>query len=165
MSMISRVMLAITGILAVAIVATQVWAGVSVDFGGEPVRALSDGRAVLLLEIRSDAPLREIRIEVPERFPLSPSGVRLDEKMRWQGVPVSPIALRLLPAQGGGHIQGLNAGIVFQARGGGRAADVFQQGGRERRPSFTLVGVRADNLEERAEVFLPFVVNIRVSHE
>ena len=141
------------------------WAGVTVDFGGEPVRALSDGRAVLLLEIRSDAPLREIRIEVPERFPLSPSGARLDEKMRWQGVPVSPLALRLLPGPGGGHVRAINAGIVFQARGGGRAADVFQQGGRERRPSFTLVGVRADNREERVEVFLPFVVNIRISHE
>lgn len=141
------------------------WAGMSVDFAGEPVRALKDGRVVLLLEIRIDAPLREVRIETSERFPLSPSGARFDEKTRWQSIPVLPLALRLVPAPGGAHLQALDVGVIFQGRAAGRAADVFQQGGRERRPSFTLVGVRADSREERMEVFLPFVVNIRVSHE
>lgn len=165
MSLTCKVLRVIAGSFLVFLVASSAWAGVSVDFAGEPVRGMKDGRVVLLLEIRSDAPLREVRIEAPERLPLTPVGARFDEKVRWHEVAISPLVLRLLPAPGGGHVQALNAGIVFQARGGGRAADVFQQGGRERRPSFVLVAVRADGKEERVDVSLPHAARISVSHE
>jgi hypothetical protein len=155
----------IAGLFLVLAAFSPAWAGLSVDFGGGPVRALKDGRVVLLLEIRSDAPLREIRIETSVQFPLSPSGARFDEKTRWQATPASPLVLRLSPGPGGAQVRSLDVGILFHQRGVGNPADVFTKEGRERRPSFVLVAVRTDGKEERVEVFLPFVVNVRVSHE
>ena len=165
MSMTCTAMRVIAGFFLVLLVASTAWAGVSVDFGHGPVKALKDGRVVLALEIRSDVPLLEVRIETSERFPLSPAGAKFDEKMRWQSLPVSLHAIRLLPMPGGPHVLSLDVGVIFQGRGAGRATDVFQEGGRERRPSFAVVAVRSDGREERVEVSLPFVTRIRVSHE
>ncbi len=165
MFMIYTAMRVIAGFFLVLLVASTVWAGVAVDFGGGSVRALKDGRLVLLLEIRSDAPLREVRVEMDDRFPLSPAGARLDEKIRWQAVPVSAGSLRLLPAHGGSPVQVMNLPLIVQGKGGRDARDIFQAGGRERRPSFTVVAVGADGREERVKVSMPHVARIRVSDE
>ena len=140
------------------------WAGVTVDFGGEPVRALVTAAPCFSSKSEATLRFREIRIEGSERFPLSPSGARLDGKMRWQGC--SGLAARSSPPARarGGHVRPSTPEIVFQARAVD-ARRTSSNGAGGRRPSFTLVGVRADNREEQVEVYLPFVVNIRISHE
>ena len=80
MSLTCKVLRVIAGSFLVFLVASSAWAGSPWTLPGEPVRGMKDGRVVLLLEIRSDAPLREVRDRGSRRLPLTPVGARFDEK-------------------------------------------------------------------------------------
>jgi len=154
----------ILGMGSILVAATVPSAAMTVDFGGE-AEARKDGRVVLALEIRSDVPLREVRLETGSRFPLVLHGARLDKKLRWRAVPQGPRRLRLAPRPDGPLLKALDVSVSFRGKPGVDPLKVFRTGGRDPRPSFTVIAVGEDGREERVRVSLPYMPRLGVSHE
>ena len=131
----------------------------SVDFGGPILERHSGGKVGMNLEIRSDQPLKTIRIEANSKFPLKLLGAKINKKFQWQAHKAKGGALILSPNHQGRTLKSLAFQLQLKPKRGRGIESIFGSGARDRRPSFWMTGIGQGGQKHKEEVFLPYIPN------